>query len=109
MREYGASTEEIRSEIHSIRLKSREAIRRVLSPEQQKRFDELTASRPPKPAGATPGQVLVLGPEGKPQRVEVRSGITDDSFTEIVQGDLKPGQQVIIGYLSTGKSPGRSK
>lgn len=109
MREYGASTEEIRSEIHSIRLKSREAIRRVLSPEQQKRFDELTASGPPKLAGATPGQVWVLGPEGKPQWVEVRSGITDGSFTEIVQGDLKPDQQVIIGYLSAGKSSGRSK
>ncbi len=34
---------------------------------------------------------------GKPVAVPVVLGLDDDSFTEIVSGDVKPGDQVIIG------------
>jgi len=46
--------------------------------------------------------VYILGDDGKPQAVQVTTGETNGSFTEVVGGDLKPGAQVITGRLSTG-------
>ena len=34
--------------------------------------------------------------DGKPVRVAVTAGLDDDTYTEIVKGDLKAGDQVII-------------
>jgi HlyD family secretion protein len=33
---------------------------------------------------------------GKPKRVPVATGVSDGSFTEIVSGDLKEGQEVLV-------------
>ncbi|MGE5718140.1 MAG: efflux RND transporter periplasmic adaptor subunit [Acidobacteriota bacterium] len=43
------------------------------------------------------------GPKGEPRPVEIRTGITDGRFTQVVSGDLKPGDSVIVG-LSTAKA-----
>jgi len=40
----------------------------------------------------------------EPERVEVKTGIDDYSYTELVSGDLAQGQEVIVGYLNK-KSP----
>ena len=55
-----------------------------------------------KPAAgeASQGQLWVLR-EGQPVLVPVVVGLDDDSFTEIVQGEVKPGDQVITGEQST--------
>lgn len=34
--------------------------------------------------------------DGKPLAVQVTTGLADDNFTEIVQGELKPGDRVIV-------------
>jgi len=34
--------------------------------------------------------------DGKPVRVVVTAGLDDDTYTEIVKGDLKAGDEVII-------------
>ena len=44
-----------------------------------------------------PGRVHVLGPDGQPQGVALRVGVTDGSFTEVVSGDLPEGAVVITG------------
>jgi ABC-type lipoprotein export system ATPase subunit len=44
-------------------------------------------------------QVFVLH-DGRPVAVTVVLGLSDDSFTEIVSGDLQPGDQVIISGLT---------
>jgi len=51
-----------------------------------------------------PGAVYVLR-NGKPVRVEIRTGITDGGFTEVGGHSLQPGDQVIVGVESTGASP----
>ena len=52
-----------------------------------------------KPAG---GQTIwVLGDDKRPRSVSVKLGITDGSFSEITQGDLKEGQEVITGIVSS--------
>ena len=49
-----------------------------------------------------PGQVYVLR-DGKPVAVPVTAGLDDDSFTEIVKGDLKPGERVITTEQRNGQ------
>ena len=43
--------------------------------------------------------VWIPGSPG-PQRVEVKTGISDYSYSELLKGDLQPGQDVIIGQPS---------
>ena len=58
--------------------------------------------RPTKPAAgeASQAQLWVLR-DGQPVSVPVVVGLDDDTFTEIVQGEVKPGDQVITGEQST--------
>jgi HlyD family secretion protein len=43
--------------------------------------------------------------DGKPVQVEVRTGLDDDTFTEIVSGDLREGDAVIISERAGGAKP----
>lgn len=38
-----------------------------------------------------------------PTRVEIEVGIVSDSFTEVVKGDLKEGDEIVIQQLASGK------
>ena len=54
------------------------------------------------PHGAKAGAVVwVLGDDGAPEAVAVALGRSDDRATEITDGSLRPGQQVIIGTAVT--------
>ncbi|MGK2951842.1 MAG: efflux RND transporter periplasmic adaptor subunit [Thiobacillus sp.] len=55
-----------------------------------------------KPRGAA----VHLLVDGKPMRVAVKAGISDKAFTEIVTGELKPGDPVILGDLAVKKDAG---
>jgi HlyD family secretion protein len=53
---------------------------------------------------------LLLG-NGELRPVQVRTGISDGRYTEIVEGDLKPGDKVVVGSATvkvetTGRMPG---
>lgn len=48
--------------------------------------------------------VYILGADGKPQPVQVTTGNTDGTMTEVTGGQLKPGDKVITGQLATGSS-----
>jgi HlyD family secretion protein len=58
--------------------------------------------RPTKPAvgKASQAQLWVLR-DGQAVSVPVVVGLDDDTFTEIMQGDVKPGDQVVTGEQST--------
>lgn len=60
-----------------------------------------------KGAVGTPARVWILGPDGQPQPVSIRTGLTDGNYAEIVEGELKDGAEVIIG--TTGTAPGATK
>jgi hypothetical protein len=51
----------------------------------------------PKRTAQRPGVVYVLDAQQKPQARRVVLGITDGSATEVVSGELKAGDAVIIG------------
>jgi len=50
--------------------------------------------------------VYVKGGDGKPQAVRITTGDTNGQVTEVLGGDLKPGQQVITGQLASGDAAG---
>jgi HlyD family secretion protein len=43
------------------------------------------------------------GPKDEPRPLEIRTGITDGRFTQILSGEVKPGDTVIVG-LATAKA-----
>jgi HlyD family secretion protein len=45
--------------------------------------------------------IYILDANKKPQPVEIRTGITDGRYTEVVEGTLKEGQDVIVGMATT--------
>jgi HlyD family secretion protein len=54
--------------------------------------------------------IWVLGDDRKPRPVTVKLGITDGSFSEVTEGDLKDGQELIIGIASKeGSAGGRTQ
>jgi HlyD family secretion protein len=53
--------------------------------------------------GAPAGRVWVVGSDGKPAAVPVKLGIGDGTYTEVAQGELKEGQQVIVGLAVPGE------
>jgi HlyD family secretion protein len=60
------------------------------------------ASRPQSPHAGGPrekgaSKVWILGADGKPAPVPLAIGITDGTFTEVLDGDLKEGQELIVG------------
>ena len=77
----------------------------MLTPAQKKRYDEMAAEAQAARSGGGSGRVWVIGEDGKPKAVQVRLGLTDGSATEIVTGDLKDGDEVIVGLQSTTAKP----
>jgi HlyD family secretion protein len=53
-------------------------------------------------------RVWILSQDGKPVPVTVQLGITDGSYSEVVDGDLKEEMQVIVEDLTKKKSQGQS-
>jgi HlyD family secretion protein len=46
--------------------------------------------------------IYVKGADGTPQPVQITTGDTNGTMTEVLSGNLQPGAQIIIGQLATG-------
>jgi len=56
------------------------------------------AARDRGKGGPTPGQrVHIVGKDGKPAPVPVKTGVSDGTFTLVIEGDLKEGDALIVG------------
>jgi len=55
--------------------------------------------------GPNPSTVWTMGADKKLSPVDIRTGITDGRFTEVVSGNLKAGDNIVIG-LATSKVEG---
>jgi len=49
------------------------------------------------------GKLWVLDADGKPTAIEVKTGISDGSQTELLEGELAEGREVIVGTVAAGK------
>jgi HlyD family secretion protein len=89
----GAQRRRARTEI-------REKIRAILTPDQQKRFDASLPAQDGAAPAATAARVYVPGPDGKPQAVAIMVGLSDGTYSEVVSGEIKVGQDVFVGTAS---------
>ncbi len=55
-----------------------------------------------------PPSVWLEDENGKLKMVMIRTGVTDNTNTEIISGDIKEGQEIITGQTSSSNSRGRS-
>jgi HlyD family secretion protein len=56
--------------------------------------------------GGGGGRIWIIGEDGKAKAVDVRLGLTDGSMTELISGDIKDGQEVIVGQQAAPKASG---
>jgi HlyD family secretion protein len=79
---------------------SRENVTRV--PNQALRYRPSNSSTTPVPKPAEGQARIWVLRQDRPVAISVVTGLDDDSFTEIVGGDIKPGDQVITGEQAGG-------
>lgn len=56
-------------------------------------------------ASGVPGRVHVLDDKGNLRAISVRTGASDGTFTEILSGEVKAGDALVIGASASGKTP----
>ena len=83
-----------REAVVKLRQENSTRIMTILDPDQKLKFRNMIAERRSNPA--VPGKVWVLE-NGMPKLINVMIGIGDGSSTELIRGDLKEGQNLIIG------------
>ena len=102
--------QEMREEIAKLRRAAEDKIAALLTPEQRSKYADMRGAA--GDGGPRRATVYVLGPDGAPKAVRVMIGITDGTNTELVTGDIKAGDQVVVGLDNRGqnsssRSPGR--
>jgi HlyD family secretion protein len=81
-----------------LRAESRARVMEVLTEAQKPAYERLLAELGGgRTAASATGRVWVPGAGGQPRPVEVRTGLTDGTSTEIAEGALKQGDEVILG------------
>ncbi len=82
----------------------RAKITEILKPEQKQKYQELAAESAGRAAGGSTGRgrVFVLDANGQPKALNVRTGLSDGSMTELAGAELKQGDEVIIGTAQAG-------
>jgi len=81
-----------------LRAESRARVMDVLTETQKPVYERLLAELGGTRAGASAaGRLWVRGADGTPAPVDVRTGLTDGTSTEILEGPLKEGDEVILG------------
>ena len=69
-----------------------------------KQFDR-SAGGKARRAGQTV-YTLPAGGLGEPKAIEIRTGITDNRFTQVVSGELKAGDTIVVGLATTKADAG---
>ncbi len=97
------------SKAKELRGMTRLKIRSLLNEEQKKKYDQMIQGMEETQAAAPTFKVWTPADQGRPQPVEITTGISDGSFTEVISGDLKEGQEVILEAFSNNKGASSSR
>lgn len=64
----------------------------------------MPANLPPLPEGAQYVRVWTLSSDSRPVPITVKTGISSSNHTELLEGDLKPGQKLLVSDKSSGST-----
>jgi HlyD family secretion protein len=114
-----ATPEERREAARTERQRFMRAVEAILTPDQREKYHVFREARGPRspvgPGGPAalarggpprmaeagmPGRVHVIDEQGNPKPVSLRIGSTDGSWTEVLSGEIKPGDAVINGVVT---------
>ena len=95
-----------RARSQKIREASRVRIREILTDAQKARYEEIAGASAGEGRPGVRGRVWVIGPDGKPAVVALTLGLSDGSATEVLRGEVKEGQDVIVGLVGGGRTGG---
>lgn len=93
--------EELKNKIKEVGQIIRQKIHGVLTDEQKKKYALLEQRMETAKTPAPVFKVWTLNPEGRPAPVEIAIGISDGSFTEVLSGNLREGQEIIIESMGS--------
>ena len=102
-------TEESRAKAKELRGMTRLKIRSLLNEEQKKKYDQMIQGMEETQAAAPTYKVWTPVNQGRPVPVEITTGISDGSLTEVLSGGLKERQEVILEALSNNKGASSSR
>jgi HlyD family secretion protein len=100
---------ERRKAAERLRSESRARVLALLEESQKPAYERLAAELlGGARGGAAPaaGRLWMRAPDGQPVAVDVRTGLTDGTSTEILEGPLKEGDEIIVG---AAEPPGAAK
>jgi HlyD family secretion protein len=100
-------SEAAKTKVKELRAANRIKIRSLLTEDQKKKYDQMGRRPDSSQAAAPVYKVWVTVPEGRPVPVEITTGISDGSNTEVTSGALNEGQEVIVEAM-TGNNKGGS-
>ena len=95
LRAGGMEADQMGPAIAQLRRQMTQKLEALFDPEQKRLYHELTAEA--AASQGVRGRVWTVGPEGSPVPANVMIGISDGSRTEILRGEIEPGNQVIVG------------
>ena len=99
-------SEEAKNKAKDLRAANRIKIRSLLTQDQKKKYDQMAQRTDSSQAAAPVYKVWVAVPEGRPVPVDITTGISDGSNTEVTSGALKEGQEVIVEALGGNNKGG---
>src|SRR5437763_10696081 len=91
-----------RAKAQKIREAARVRIRAILTDEQSVRYDEMAGALGGEGRPGVAGRAWVVSPDGKPVQVSLTLGLSDGAATEVLRGELREGQEVIVGLAGGG-------
>lgn len=110
LREQNVSEDDLRKSRRELQTQTRSSIRGILNDVQRQQYAELVKTldqqRQESSGQERAGRVWIRQADGTLQPLALRLGIADDTFTEIVAGDVHEGQEVVTGRLSVAQRPG---
>jgi len=92
----------------TVRAEMRTGIEEILKPEQKPRFAEIMAEAAGRSAQSGRGRIWVLA-DGKPKAIDVRTGLTDGTATEVSGAGVEEGLEVITGIQGASSSAPAAK
>jgi hypothetical protein len=101
LREAGLPDKQRAETIHQMRAQTNTRIERLLDNDQRKKFELILSEA--ELNGARRARLWTLDRDGKPSAIDIVSGISDGTNSEIVRGQIEEGAKVVVGVSRTAR------